>query len=353
VNGSSSSAGPDVDASSSADAGRPWSAEREEGKGSTRAEQRARAAAWLASYGMVLVLVAVIVVAQALNSGFAEPGNIRNIFSQNAALGLVAIGATFVIIGGGFDLSAGAMYALGGVVYAQLATTGTPVLAAVVLTVLSGTLVGLVNGVLVNGLRINPFVATLGSSSMILGLAYVISDSLPISALGVDGFDTLGRERLFDLTYSVYLFLFVFLLAAFLLHATVWGRNIFALGGNREAARLAGVRTRFLSISTYVASGSLAALGGVVIASRTSVGQPNIGGTIALDAITVVIVGGTTLFGGEGAIWRTFIGLMILGILRNTFDSLALSNATQLVATGAILVAAVAMDAIVRERRGG
>ena len=352
MNGSSSSVGPDVGASSSADAGQR-SAEREEPTGSTRAEQRARAAAWLASYGMVLVLVVVIVVAQALNSGFAEPGNVRNIFSQNAALGLVAIGATFVIIGGGFDLSAGAMYALGGVVYAQLATTGTPVLAAVVLTVLCGTLVGLVNGVLVNGLRINPFVATLGSSSMILGLAYVISDSLPISALGVEGFDTLGRERLFDLTYSVYLFLFVFLLAAFLLHATVWGRNIFALGGNREAARLAGVRTRFLSISTYVASGSLAALGGVVIASRTSVGQPNIGGTIALDAITVVIVGGTTLFGGEGAIWRTFIGLMILGILRNTFDSLALSNATQLVATGAILVAAVAMDAVVRERRGG
>jgi len=302
---------------------------------------------------MVLVLVVVVVMAQLLNSGFSEPGNIRNIFSQNAALGLVAIGATFVIIGGGFDLSAGAMYALGGVLFAQLATSGTGVPASIVLTLLCGTAVGLVNGLLVNGLRINPFVATLGSSSMILGIAYVISDSLPISAIGVDGFDKLGRDRLFDLTYSVYLFLLVFVLAAFLLHATVWGRNIFAVGGNREAARLAGVRIRTVSASTYVVSGLLAALGGVVIASRTSVGQPNIGGTIALDAITVVIVGGTTLFGGEGAIWRTLIGLMILGILRNTFDSLALSNATQLVATGAILVAAVAMDAVVRERRSG
>jgi len=314
---------------------------------------RARVATWLASYGMVLVLAVVVVVAQALNSGFSEPGNIRNIFSQNAALGLVAIGATFVIIGGGFDLSAGAMYALGGVVYAQLATTGTPVLAAFFLTILCGTVAGLVNGLLVNGLRINPFVATLGSSSVILGVAYVISDSLPISALGVEGFDSIGRDRFYDLTYSVYLFLFVFLLSAFLLHLTVWGRNVFAIGGNREAARLAGVRIRMVSVSTYVASGMLAAMGGVVIASRTSVGQPNIGGTIALDAITVVIVGGTTLFGGEGAIWRSLIGLMILGILRNTFDSLALSNATQLVATGAILVAAVAMDAIVREHRGG
>lgn len=306
---------------------------------------------WTGSYGMIAVLVVVIIIAWSLNPGFGEPGNLRNILAQNAALGLVAIGATFVLIGGGFDLSAGALYALGGVVYAKLAVSGVPIPLAILITLACGLALGLINGAVVNGLGINPFVATLGSSSVILGLAFVVSDSLPISAQGVPGFDALGRDRFLELTLSVYLFLLVAAVAAFLLHATVWGRNIFAVGGNREAARLAGIRTRSLSASTYVVSGVLATLGGIVIASRTSVGQPTIGAEIALDAITVVIVGGTSLFGGSGAIWRTLIGLLILGVLRNTFDSLALSNATQLVATGLILVAAVAMDALVRQRR--
>lgn len=311
----------------------------------------ARAIDWAGTYGMVIVLVLVVIGSQVLNPGFADPGNLRNILAQNAAVGLVAIGATFVIIGGGFDLSAGAMYALGGVLYAKLAVSGQPIPVAIGITLLAGLLVGLANGVLINALKINPFVATLGSSSMIFGLAYLVSDSTPISALDVPGFDALGRERLWGLTYSVYLLLALFLIAGLLLHRTVWGRNIFAIGGNREAARLAGMRDRWVSTSTYMVSALFAAMGGVVIASRTGVGQANIGSTVALEAIAIVIIGGTTLFGGEGAIWRTFIGLLILGVLHNLFDSLALSNAAQLLAQGAILVIAVALDALVRSRR--
>jgi ribose transport system permease protein len=306
---------------------------------------------WVAVYGMVVVLVAVLVAAQIINPNFFAFGNIRNIFAQNAAIGLVAIGATFVIIAGGFDLSAGAMYALGAVVYAKLATTGIPILPSMAAALVLGSLLGLANGLMINILNVNAFVATLGSSSMISGLAYILSGSAPIMARSVEGFDTLGRDRLFDITYSVYLLLAFFALMSFILHSTVWGRSVFAIGGNREAARLAGMRAVSISVSTYVLSGFFALLGGIVIASRTSVGQANLGGDVTLNAIAIVIIGGTTLFGGEGAIWRTMIGLLILATLRNLFDTLSLSNAAQLFAQGAILVTAVALDAYVRTRR--
>lgn len=310
-----------------------------------------RAIDLVATYGMVAVLAGVLIVAFMLNSNFFGFGNVRNIFAQNAAVGLVAIGATFVIIGGGFDLSAGAMYALGAVVYAKLATSGIPVVPSMALTLMLGCLLGLANGLLINFLNVNPLVATLGSASMISGLAFIISDSAPIMARSVEGFDTLGRDRLFDITYSVYLLLAMFLLMSFVLHKTVWGRCVYAIGGNREAAYLAGMRTTAVSVSTYALSGFFSVLGGIVIASRTNVGQANLGGDVALNAIAIVIIGGTTLFGGEGALWRTLIGLLILATLRNVFDTLSLSNAAQLFAQGAILVAAVAMDAYIRGRR--
>ena len=306
---------------------------------------------WVATYGMVVVLFGVVVAAQILNPGFYEFANIRNILSQNAAVGIVAIGATFVIIGGGFDLSASAMYAFGGVLFAKFATSGVPIVPAILFAVAIGAGLGLANGIIINSLKVNPLVATLGSGSMILGLAFIVAQSAPISALDVPGFDTLGRSRLWDVTYSVFLLIGLLLVTSFLLHRTAWGRNVYALGGNREASRLAGMRVWAMSVSTYVLSGGFGALGGVVIASRTGVGQANIGETVALDAIAMVIIGGTTLFGGEGAIWRTFIGMMILGILRNLFDALSLSNAAQLLAQGAILVSAVALDALVRDRR--
>ncbi len=306
---------------------------------------------WVGTYGMVVVLAGVVIAAQILNPGFYEFANIRNILSQNAAVGIVAIGATLVIIGGGFDLSASGLYAFGGVLFATFATGGMPILAAIGFTLAIGAALGLANGVIINSLKVNPLVATLGSGSMISGLAFIVSRSASISALDIDGFDTLGRSRLFDVTYSVYLLIALLLVTSFLLHRTAWGRNVYALGGNREASRLAGMRVQLMSVSTYVLSGVFGVLGGVVIASRTAVGQPNIGATVALEAIAMVIIGGTTLFGGEGAIWRTFVGMMILGILRNLFDALSLSNAAQLLAQGAILVSAVALDALVRERR--
>ncbi|WP_419913932.1 ABC transporter permease [Hoeflea sp.] len=304
-----------------------------------------------AAYGMVVVLVLVLVIAFSLNQNFFSFGNVRNIFAQNAAVGMVAIGATFVIIGGGFDLSAGAMYALGAVVYAKLATMGIPVLPSMLLALMVGCLLGLANGVLINFLNVNPLVATLGSASMITGLAFIISDSAPIMARSVEGFDTLGRDRLFDITYSVYLLIATFLVMSFVLHKTTWGRCVYAIGGNREAAYLAGMRTTAISVSTYVLSGFFSVLGGILIASRTNVGQANLAGDVSLNAIAIVIIGGTTLFGGEGALWRTLIGLLILATLRNVFDTLSLSNASQLFAQGAILVIAVAMDAYVRSRR--
>jgi len=299
-------------------------------------------------YAIVCVLVAVVVTSNAMYPGFFAGGNIRNILSQNAPVGIVAIGMTFVIIAGGFDLSVGAIFAATGVAFASYADKAS-LPEAMIIALLVGIAAGVANGLIVTRLHVNPFVATLGSSSVITGLAFLYTKSAPILPTN-PSFQELDNKSPLGVPLSVVIFAGVAIIGGFVLARTVFGRSVLAVGGNAEAARLAGVRVERIRLLTYVATGLCAALAGMITASRTGLGQADSGQSITLDAIAIVIIGGTSLLGGEGAIWRTVVGLAILATINNLFDSLALDTAAQSLVKGLIVIGAVALDSRTRRR---
>jgi ribose transport system permease protein len=297
--------------------------------------------------GMIVwLLIALVILCRILYPGFLERGNIFNILSQNAQVGLIALGMTFVMIAGGFDLSVGAIYAAGATVYAMEAKEmALPLAALMALTV--GLVCGSLNGIIVTRLKVNPFVATLGTTSIFAGAAYLYSHSAPVLVDRPD-FTVLGAGKWFGVPISLVLLIVAYIVGGVALSKTVYGRSLYAVGGNPEAARLAGLRVELLKTSTYALVGVLAAFGGMIIASRLSIGQADIAGTMSLDAIAIVIIGGTSLFGGSGAVWRTAVGLLLLAVLTNIFDALALDSNFQSLIKGAIVIGAVALDAYSR-----
>jgi ribose transport system permease protein len=302
------------------------------------------------NWGMVFVLLALIGVARATYSGFFVKQNLLNILSQNANTGIVAVGMTFVIIAGGFDLSVGAIYAVGATLFASVSTHHSVVLGAFV-GLAAGLAAGVVNGLLVTRFRVNPFVATLGSASAFSGAILIYSHSSPY-VVDRSSFTWLGSGKAGTIPVSIFVALAIFLLGGILLSRSIYGRHIYAIGGNDQAARLSGLRVDLIRASSYMMSGLLAALGGMMNASRLGVGQGNVGSTTALDAIAVVVIGGTSLTGGEGAMWRTGVGLLTLAVLTNIFFSLSIDPNWQLVIKGGIIVGAVAIDVALRRRLG-
>jgi ribose transport system permease protein len=280
----------------------------------------------LGKFGIVIVLAVLMVTGQILYSSFLTLGNVSNVISQNASVGIVAIGMTYVIIGQGFDLSVGGIYALSSVLYPGVAANHSVLLGAAA-ALGAGLAAGLINAAVVARVKVNPFVAT------------------PIS-VSKPGFQWLGAQSMLGVPVAIWTLVVVTLIGAFVLTLTAYGRNIFAIGGNPEASRLAGVRVGLVRGSTYVITGVLAALGGIMITSQIGVGQANVGGNLALDSIAMVIIGGTSLSGGEGAVWRTIIGFLVLSGVTNLLQSLGIGSSWQSVATGAILVGAVSIDVI-------
>lgn len=301
-------------------------------------------------YGLLIVLLVLIAVSQTLYPRFLDPQNIKNILSQNAPLGIVAVGMTLVMITRGFDLSVGASYAAGATVFASLAVAGWSLWLAAGATLAVGLAAGLINGTIVTRINVNPFVATLGTTSAFSGLALLYSNSSPF-VVSDKAFTVIGRGAFLGIPISIWILVAVLIIGEFVLRKTVYGRSLYAIGGNDEAARLAGLPTAFLRTSTYVVCGVCAALGGMIIASRLSIGQADIGSSMALDSIAVVVIGGTSLMGGEGSVWRSAIGLLIVAVLTNLLDSLAVDSNYQLVIKGTIVIAAVALDAFARSRR--
>ena len=297
-------------------------------------------------YGIVAVLIVMVVVATLLYPGFLSFQNLMNILSQNAPIGIVAVGMTFVIIAGGFDLSVGAVVGLGATLFASL-TLQHSLVAAAAVAIGAGVLVGTTNGIVVTRLRVNPFVATLGAASIINGFMLIYSNTQPY-VVSDPGFQELGAGRVGGVPISIFVLAGVFALGGWILGWTKYGRWIYAIGGNAEASHLSGIRVKIIRTSTYTLSAGLAAFAGMMVASRLGVGQANQGATMPLDAIAIVVVGGTSLLGGEGAMWRTLVGLLVLATLSNIFYSLDVDSNWQLVAKGTIIVAAVALDSLQR-----
>ncbi len=300
-------------------------------------------------YAMVGVLILVVIIAEIIESKFLNRSNISNILTQNAQVGLVAIGMTFVLIAGGFDLSVGGIFALAGILYAHFANA-LPVGLAFALMMVIAVAIGIGNGLVITKLNVNAFVATLGSASIFSGLAFLIATNGAIF-VEKESFFWLGTHSLLGIRVTIWILGLAFILAGFVLAKTIYGRAVYTVGGNPEAARLAGMRVSLVQASTYVLAALGAVLGGMLLASETQVGQANVGTEVTLNAIAVVIIGGTSLRGGQGAMWRTLVGLLIVSSVTNLLTLMALNSAIQSVAKGAIVILAVALDAWTQNRR--
>lgn len=312
---------------------------------------RARAAdlsLLLMRYGMLVVLVVLLVVTIILDDNFLNKQNLLNLILQWSPAGLMAIGMTFVIISGGFDLSVGGTYAAGGVIFAALAVETNTWLALVV-TLLAGAGIGLINGTIITRLDVNPFVATLGAGFVIRGIAEVWSNATPI-IVDKPQFAELGQSKFHDVPIPAIILVGALLLGAIVLAKTVYGRSIYSIGGSDEASRLAGLRTRTLRASTYMLTGVGAALAGSIIASRLGSAQADAGADVELQVITIVVIGGTALTGGEGAMWRTAVGIAILAILGNAFDHMQVNTFYQQIIEGSIIIVAIAVDSYGKRR---
>jgi ribose transport system permease protein len=303
--------------------------------------------AFARDYGILGSVAGLFIALCLLSDAFLSKTNLLNILAQNAPLGIIACGATLVIVGGGFDLSVGAIFATTGVVAAWLAVhvgAGVGLIAGVV----AGLVLGLANGALVAGLGINAFVATLASALAFGGIAQLITNGQLIT-VDSPAFAHLGQDTLLGAKYSVWLFLGAVAVGWFVLARTTFGSWVYAVGGNPEAARLSGIHVGAVRTATFALSGLAAGVGGVIAASRVGTGQADSGPGLALEAIAAVVIGGTSIAGGEGAVWRTFFGVMLLALIDNGFNILNVNPVWQAIVEGAIIVAAVALD--VRTRR--
>src|SRR3984957_15734202 len=274
---------------------------------------RARVANFFLQFGLIWVFILLLIASAVIYPGLFQFANIRNIVSQSAPVGIAAVGMTFVIISGGFDFSVGSIVALSAVVFANRADV-TGLWGAAAIVMLCSFVCGTINGVIVTRLKVNPFVATLGSGSMFGGAAYIFSNNAPQTPNN-PGFQYLGTQAWLGWPIASWILFVALLVGGFVLARTVYGRSIYAIGGNSEAARLSGLRVDLLRGSTYVISALCAGLAGLILTSRLGLGQADMGGTMSLDAIAIVVVGGTSLLGGEGKMWRTAIGLLILSTL--------------------------------------
>lgn len=296
----------------------------------------------ISRYSMVGVLVILVIIAQVSVPGFLDAGNLEVVLVNTTSVGLVAIGMTFVLIGGGFDLSVGGIFAAAGVLYATLANS-MPVGLAFALMVPIALAAGLINGLIITRLHVNPFVATLGSSSIFSGIAYLINSTGAVTVTR-SGFDSLGNAKWAGVHVEVWLLALFFVVGGAVLARTVYGRSVYIVGGNPDAARLSGMRVSTMQASTYALTALCAAIGGMLLASQTGVGQANVGVDVTLNSIAIVIIGGTSLRGGQGAMWRTLVGLLIIATIDSLFNRLAWDSATQSLAKGAIVIVAVALD---------
>lgn len=304
---------------------------------------------WMSKLGVVWFLLLLVVLARIIYPSFTQGGNLQNILYQNAPMGLIAVGMTFAMISGGFDLSVGGAVALTSVSYAKLALAGG-LWEAGLITLLLGLGLGLVNGLLVTKVGINPFIATLATASIYSGAAYLLSDSQPI-VVDKPSFIHIGQDAWWGLPIAVWMMGLAFVIGGLVLAGTVYGHCIYAVGGNKEASRLAGIRVDQVQITSYMIVGVMSALAGITLSSRLGVGQADIGADMTLDVITIVVIGGTSLFGGEGAIWRTGIGLLLLGVIINVADSMGWNGSLENILKGCVLLGTVGLDVLVRRMR--
>ncbi|WP_432993043.1 ABC transporter permease [Dactylosporangium sp. CA-233914] len=303
-----------------------------------------------------VVLVLSVIAFGLLNDRFLRPENLSLITQQVAVVGTLAIAQTLVVLTAGIDLSVGASMILAAMVMAQTAaSTGIPPILCLLLGLVAGFAAGGLNGLLVTQLKLPPFIVTLGTLSIFTALTLLYTGGAtvrgselpdPLTLTGV--ILALGKIRI---TLGVIIMLVLYVLIALVLNKTAWGRHVYAVGDDKEAARLAGIRVDRVLLSVYLVAGVIVALTAWIQIGRTNAASPNAGVDLNLDSITAVVIGGTSLFGGRGAIWGTLLGALIVGVFRNGLALAKLDVLYQTLAVGILVIVAVAVDQWIRKAR--
>lgn len=297
----------------------------------------------LRKLGPLLGFIILCIVLSIVSEQFLTVSNLLNVTRQVSINAVIAVGMTLVILTGGIDLSVGSIVAFAGSVTAGLLVGGLSIPMAVLAGLLLGTFIGMMNGIFITYGKIPPFIATMGMMTIVRGYTLVYTDGRPITGFS-EGFRSLGGGYVGSVPIPVIIMILIFILAWLILKKNKFGRYIYAIGGNEEAARLSGINTRKNLIGVYSIAGLLAALSGIILASRLNSAQPTAGAAFEMDAIAAVVLGGTSLAGGRGTIVGTLVGALIIGVLDNGLNLLNVSSFYQQVAKGVVILLAVLMD---------
>jgi ribose transport system permease protein len=297
--------------------------------------------------GPLLALVVVCIALALMSPDFRTVGNLLDVMRQVSINAVISFGMTLTILLGGIDLSVGSILALSSVLVAMLIKNGQGAVLATGVGLLAGAAMGSLNGVVIAKGKVAPFIATLGTMTLLRGVALVLSHGSPISDFSSSFFSLLGGGYVLHLIpLPVVWMLIAFALFWFLLSKTVFGRHVYATGGNTEAARLSGVKTDRIQLLVYTLSGVMAAAAGVILTSRLDSAQPTAGAGYELDAITAVVLGGTSLSGGRGWIFGTLIGAVLIGVLNNGLNLMNVSAFYQQIVKGVVILLAVLLDRV-------
>lgn len=302
---------------------------------------------WLIEQKSFVALLFLIVVVSFLNPNFFTVDNILNILRQTSINAIIAVGMTLVILTAGIDLSVGSVLALCGAFAATLIAMEVPVLVAVPTALFAGAVLGAISGIIIAKGKVQAFIATLVTMTLLRGVTMVYTEGRPISTGftdTADAFAWFGTGYALGIPVPVWLMVIVFAAVWYLLNHTRFGRYIYALGGNESATRLSGIDVDKVKIGAYAICGLLAALAGIIVTSRLSSAQPTAGMGYELDAIAAVVLGGTSLMGGKGRIMGTLIGALIIGFLNNALNLLDVSSYYQMIAKATVILAAVMVD---------
>ena len=299
---------------------------------------------------IVIPFVALFALLAVASPTFLTPTNLLNILDQQAAILIIAAAGTLVLVAGGIDLSVGAVYALAAVTAATVTLEAGPYV-GILAGIGVGFLAGLVNGIVVTTFRIDPLIATLAMSFVVAGISSLITEGNLVTVFDDPAFAAFARTPILGVRSSTWIMIGAVVIIGLLLARSIAGRYMYAVGGNREAARLAGIPVRATRVATFVLSGGAAGLGGVIVASRAQSAQASAGTDIAFTVLAGIVVGGTSIAGGEGAVWRTVVGVLFIALIGNGFNLLGLDPLYEQITMGAILLAAVGLDVWTRRRR--
>lgn len=299
---------------------------------------------------LLLLIIVIIVVMTIVSPYFLSMANFRAMAAGLVPTGIIVIGMTYLLVSGGFDLSVGSVLALSSTICAYLLTLGWGIPESILLTLVMGTAIGAINGLLITGLNINPLIATLGTMSAGRGLALVLTEGFSLSKLP-KSFGLAGNANVLGMPVIVWIMLALVIIGDIGLRKAAFFRQIYFVGSNEQAARLSGIDVTVVRLVAYGLSGLLAAIAGVLLASRLMSGTPTAGNGLELQVLAAAVIGGASLKGGEGSVLGAFLGAVFVALINNAMTMLAVSIYWQMIVTGGVLVAAVGIDMIGRRRR--